>query len=143
MDLNLNLDDFLEDIRMEDLPPEDDIIDSLAGHEYLMFPEDEVAQEKCNKLRKMAVGGHIANDWTFLDEIAETDRAREIIGFDTPWARLFEAAADPSFRELTVEFLPSFCIAEQRREITCYCLVLQNIITKRCQNHLIYHQNKQ
>ncbi|KAK1415508.1 hypothetical protein QVD17_31291 [Tagetes erecta] len=63
----------------KDLPLEDEFIDALAEHEYLMFPEDEVAQEKCNKLKKMAVGGHIAIDWTFLDEIAETNRAREII----------------------------------------------------------------
>ncbi|KAK1428446.1 hypothetical protein QVD17_17280 [Tagetes erecta] len=108
MNLNLNVEDFLNDIRMQDLPPEDEFIDALAEHEYLMFPEDEVAQEKCNKLKKMAVGGHIAIDWTFLDEIAETNRARDIIGIDTPWARLFEAATNNSFRELTVEFLSSF-----------------------------------
>ncbi|KAK1407262.1 hypothetical protein QVD17_38876 [Tagetes erecta] len=96
------------DIAMQDLPPEDEFIDALADHQYLLFPEDEVAQEKCNKLKKMTVGGHIAIDWTFLDEIAETNRAREIIGIDTPWARLFEAAANVSYRELTVEFLSSF-----------------------------------
>ncbi|KAK1415116.1 hypothetical protein QVD17_30887 [Tagetes erecta] len=47
LNMDLNMDDFLDDIRMEDLPPDDDTIDPLAGHEYLMFPEDEEAQEKC------------------------------------------------------------------------------------------------
>ncbi|KAK1417064.1 hypothetical protein QVD17_26186 [Tagetes erecta] len=79
--------------------------DTRPGHPYYEFPDNPTAQEKCKKLRTMDVGGHIHIDWDLLNELHEGDRCQEIIGYNTPWARLFDLATRPSYRELTVEFL--------------------------------------
>ena len=93
----------------EHIEEEADIeIDPLLDHPYLEFPDDAVARGRCAKLRKMEIGGHDAICWTALGEVAEAERARLIIGDDTPWDRLFEMSYGPSFREITVEFLSSF-----------------------------------
>jgi hypothetical protein len=83
-------------------------IDPLRGHEYLIFDRAHPSFEKCEKLRTMEVLGHDAIDWDFLQEIGAADRARAIIGQDTPWSRLFAMMELPTYRELTVEFLSTF-----------------------------------
>ena len=43
--------------------------------------------------------------------MGEVERARDIVGLDTPWSRLFELAMEDSYPELTVEFLSTFTYA--------------------------------
>ncbi|KAK1441601.1 hypothetical protein QVD17_07617 [Tagetes erecta] len=64
----------------------------------------------------MDVGGHIHIDWDLLNELHEGDRCQEIIGFNTPWSRLFDIATRPSYCELTVEFLSSFVFNRPPRD---------------------------
>ncbi|KAL8205288.1 hypothetical protein R6Q57_008839 [Mikania cordata] len=41
-------------------------------------------------------------------ECGEAERARAILGEDTPWTRLFDLAELPTYRLITVEFLSTF-----------------------------------
>ncbi|KAL8200425.1 hypothetical protein R6Q57_011764 [Mikania cordata] len=43
-----------------------------------------------------------------LGDCGEAERARAILGEDTPWTRLFDLAELPTYRLLTVEFLSTF-----------------------------------
>ncbi|KAM0011912.1 hypothetical protein Hdeb2414_s0058g00759401 [Helianthus debilis subsp. tardiflorus] len=72
---------------------------------YLMFEEGSEAYHRCEKFRRMEIGGHAALDWGALDEVDESTRARLFIGHDTPWSRLFDIAYTPSYRVMTCEFL--------------------------------------
>ncbi|KAL8218927.1 hypothetical protein R6Q57_022300 [Mikania cordata] len=47
-------------------------------------------------------------DWGVLGDCGEAERARAILGEDTPWTRLFDFAELPTYRLLTVEFLSTF-----------------------------------
>ena len=87
-------------------------VDPQIGHPYLEFPNGTTARRKCNKLRRMVVGGHVAIDWPLLEELGEAERARDIIGVDTPWTWLFAQNAEASYRELTIEFLSTFTLAQ-------------------------------
>ncbi|MFS7905686.1 hypothetical protein Hanom_Chr01g00050621 [Helianthus anomalus] len=78
-----------------------------------------------------SIGGHVADDWTALEEVDEVARARGFIGYDTPWDRyticycvffvlytkwilttlcdrLFDLEHLSSFRVMVCEFLASF-----------------------------------
>ena len=82
---------------------------AAAGvHPYLDFPNGSEARKRCDKIRHMKVVGHLYVDWGFIDSVGETDRLRNIIGYDTPWSRLFQSASEVTFHELTVELLSSF-----------------------------------
>ncbi|MFS7977689.1 hypothetical protein Hanom_Chr10g00906991 [Helianthus anomalus] len=48
-----------------------------------------------------------------LDEVV---RAREIIGLDTPLARLFQTALEDSYCEIMIEFLSSFIYASHPKD---------------------------
>ncbi|KAL8188688.1 hypothetical protein R6Q57_029708 [Mikania cordata] len=43
-----------------------------------------------------------------LEDCGEAERARAILGEDTPWTRLFELAELSTYRLITVEFLSTF-----------------------------------
>ncbi|KAL8225526.1 hypothetical protein R6Q57_018083 [Mikania cordata] len=43
-----------------------------------------------------------------LGDCGEAERARAILGEDTPWTRLFDLAELPSYRLITMEFLSTF-----------------------------------
>ncbi|KAL8231823.1 hypothetical protein R6Q57_001601 [Mikania cordata] len=47
-------------------------------------------------------------DWGVLGDCGEAERARAILGEDTPWTRLFDLVELPSYRLITVEFLSTF-----------------------------------
>ncbi|KAF5777678.1 hypothetical protein HanRHA438_Chr12g0549461 [Helianthus annuus] len=53
-------------------------------------------------------GGHAAINWTTLEEVDEATRARDYIGHDTLWDRLFQLAYLPSYRVMVCKFLASF-----------------------------------
>ncbi|MFS7895103.1 hypothetical protein Hanom_Chr00s002382g01698401 [Helianthus anomalus] len=59
-------------------------------------------------LPKMKVGAQKALCWATSEAIGEAQRMQDIIGHDTPWAPLFELAAQPSYRAMIVEFLSTF-----------------------------------
>ncbi|KAF5778767.1 hypothetical protein HanRHA438_Chr12g0562701 [Helianthus annuus] len=56
----------------------------------------------------MEIDGHVAIDWTALEEVDEAARAQDYIEHDTPWDRLFHLAYLPSFRVMVCEFLAYF-----------------------------------
>ncbi|KAL8227067.1 hypothetical protein R6Q57_016899 [Mikania cordata] len=47
-------------------------------------------------------------DWGILGDCGEAERARALLGEDTPWTRLFDLAELPTYRLITVEFLSTF-----------------------------------
>ncbi|KAJ0725355.1 hypothetical protein HanPI659440_Chr12g0457821 [Helianthus annuus] len=53
-------------------------------------------------------GGHAAIDWTTLEEVDKAARARDYIGHDTLWDRLFQLAYSPSYWVMVCKFLASF-----------------------------------
>ncbi|KAJ0428879.1 hypothetical protein HanHA300_Chr17g0651011 [Helianthus annuus] len=59
----------------------------------------------------MEIDDHCALDWGALEEVAEAARARQFIGDDTPWSRLFDIAYTPSYRVMACQFLSSFDFA--------------------------------
>ena len=115
MDLNFELDyAALENMgEAEPAGPAMAPVDPLPNHPYLTFPAGSVANRRCAKLRTMHVAGHAHIDWPFLESVGEAARARDIIGIETPWSRLFQIAAEDSFRELTVEFISSFFLRDR------------------------------
>ncbi|MFS7934560.1 putative DNA-directed RNA polymerase [Helianthus anomalus] len=78
---------------------------------YLQFPQGSRARGRCARLRTIEIGGHVGIDWELLDTLGEVARARDIVGVDTPWSRLFELAMEDSYPELTIEFLSTFTYA--------------------------------
>ncbi|KAL8196485.1 hypothetical protein R6Q57_024780 [Mikania cordata] len=56
----------------------------------------------------MSMGTPRCIDWGVLADCGETERARAILGEDTPWTRLFELAELLTYRLITVEFLSTF-----------------------------------
>ncbi|KAM0055105.1 hypothetical protein Hdeb2414_s0006g00202231 [Helianthus debilis subsp. tardiflorus] len=60
------------------------------------------------KFRRMEIGEHAAIDWSALEEVQEAVKARDFIGHDTPWSRLFNLAFLPSYRVLVIKLLSSF-----------------------------------
>ncbi|KAJ0495393.1 hypothetical protein HanIR_Chr12g0608291 [Helianthus annuus] len=78
---------------------------------YLQFPMGSRARGRCARLRTIEIGEHVGIDWELLSTVGEVERARDIVGLDTPWSRLFELAMEDSYPELTVEFLSTFTYA--------------------------------
>ncbi|KAL8208863.1 hypothetical protein R6Q57_008275 [Mikania cordata] len=63
---------------------------------------------RCRCILRMSTGTPRCIDWGVLGDCGEADRARAIIGEDTPWTRLFDLAELPTYRLITVEFLSTF-----------------------------------
>ncbi|KAL8205754.1 hypothetical protein R6Q57_009305 [Mikania cordata] len=63
---------------------------------------------RCRRIVRMSMGTPGCIDWGILGDCGEVERARAIIGEDTPWTRLFDLAELPSYRLITVEFLSTF-----------------------------------
>ncbi|KAM0055000.1 hypothetical protein Hdeb2414_s0006g00201051 [Helianthus debilis subsp. tardiflorus] len=78
---------------------------------YLQFPMGSRARGRCARLRTIPIGEHVGIDWELLSTLGEIERARQIVGLDTPWSRLFELAMEDSYPELTVEFCSTFTYA--------------------------------
>ncbi|KAI3797546.1 hypothetical protein L1987_32804 [Smallanthus sonchifolius] len=89
-----------------------DQLDDLAHYPFLDFPPDTEAFSRCQKLREVQMGPGTAVDWALLEEVQEAERARAIIGEDTPWSRLFDLSFAETYRELVVEFLSTFIYSE-------------------------------
>ncbi|MFS7937490.1 hypothetical protein Hanom_Chr05g00428171 [Helianthus anomalus] len=81
-------------------------------------------------------------DWEFLESVDKAARAGEIVGLETPFARLFQIATKDSYRVIAVEFLSSFIYAPHPEdnvedpdhpvhEIT-FLLIMWRIRTIRC-----------
>ncbi|KAM0058427.1 hypothetical protein Hdeb2414_s0005g00170141 [Helianthus debilis subsp. tardiflorus] len=75
---------------------------------YLQFSQGSRARGRCARLRTIEIGGHVGIDWDLLETVGEAARARDIVGIDTPWSRLFQIAMEDSYPKLTVEFLSTF-----------------------------------
>ncbi|KAF5798759.1 hypothetical protein HanRHA438_Chr07g0307001 [Helianthus annuus] len=73
-----------------------------------MFLLGSYRYERCMKLCTMEIGGHVGSDWDLLETITGAARAREIVGLNIPFARLFQIAIEDSYCEITLEFLTSF-----------------------------------
>ncbi|KAF5808039.1 hypothetical protein HanXRQr2_Chr04g0140881 [Helianthus annuus] len=78
---------------------------------YLQFPVGSRARGRCARLRTIPIGEHVGIDWELLATVGEIERAREIVGLDTPWSRLFQLAMEDSYPELTYEFCSTFTYA--------------------------------
>ncbi|KAF5814804.1 hypothetical protein HanXRQr2_Chr03g0115241 [Helianthus annuus] len=78
---------------------------------YLQFPQGSRARGRCARLHTIEIGEHVGIDWELLTTLGEVERARDIVGLDTPWSRLFELAMEDSYPELTIEFLSTFTYA--------------------------------
>ncbi|KAL8207993.1 hypothetical protein R6Q57_007405 [Mikania cordata] len=63
---------------------------------------------RCRRIIQMSMGTPRCIDWVVLGDCGEAERARAILGEDTPWTRLFDLAELPTYRLLTVEFLSTF-----------------------------------
>ncbi|KAJ0811756.1 hypothetical protein HanPSC8_Chr17g0754351 [Helianthus annuus] len=83
-------------------------VDPLLDNPYLAFDDGSEAFDRCEKFRRMEIDGHVAVDWTALEEVDEAARARDYIGHDTPWDRMFQLAYLSSYRVMVCEFLASF-----------------------------------
>ncbi|KAM0039892.1 hypothetical protein Hdeb2414_s0012g00387311 [Helianthus debilis subsp. tardiflorus] len=99
----------------------DAAVDPLIGHAYLTFPEGSPMAERCDRLLTMQLGGHLGI-MGLLETVGEDARARDIVGLDTLFSRLFPLAMEDTYREITVEFLSSFTFAPGPpvNEITFY-----------------------
>ncbi|MFS8023155.1 hypothetical protein Hanom_Chr16g01448131 [Helianthus anomalus] len=102
MDMDFDIDMSLG--HGQDQDQEQVAADPLDGHAYLMLPLASDRHERCAKLYTMEIGGHVGIYWELLKTVDKTAWAREIIGFDTPFARLFHTVIEDLYREITVSF---------------------------------------
>ncbi|KAL8257275.1 hypothetical protein R6Q59_029316 [Mikania micrantha] len=80
----------------------------LSQHEWLQFePESEVAM-RCRRILRMSVATPRCIDWGVLADAGQAERARAILGEDTPWTRLFDIVELPTYWLITVKFLSTF-----------------------------------
>ncbi|KAL8233098.1 hypothetical protein R6Q57_002876 [Mikania cordata] len=63
---------------------------------------------RCRCFIRMSMGTPRCIDRGVLGDCGEAERARAILGEDTPWTRLFDLTELPTYRLLTVEFLSTF-----------------------------------
>ncbi|KAL8231584.1 hypothetical protein R6Q57_001362 [Mikania cordata] len=89
-------------------PPMDPNTLALSQHEWLQFEPGSAAAMRCRRIIRMSMGTPRCVDWGVLGDCGEAERARAILGEDTPWTRLFDLAELPSYRLITVEFLSTF-----------------------------------
>ncbi|KAL8199646.1 hypothetical protein R6Q57_013214 [Mikania cordata] len=89
-------------------PPMDPETLALSQHEWLQFDPASAAAMRCRRIIRMSMGMPRCIDWGVLGDCREAERARAILGEDTPWTRLFDLAKLPTYRLLTVEFLSTF-----------------------------------
>ncbi|KAL8200422.1 hypothetical protein R6Q57_011761 [Mikania cordata] len=89
-------------------PPMDPETLALSQHEWLQFEPGSVAAMRCRHIIRMSMRTPRRIDWVVLGDCGEAERARAILGEDTPWTRLFDLAELPSYRLITVEFLSTF-----------------------------------
>ncbi|KAL9993355.1 hypothetical protein Hdeb2414_s0002g00055751 [Helianthus debilis subsp. tardiflorus] len=79
-------------------------INLLPEHPYLAIKDGSEEARRCEKFRRMEIGGYRAVNWTTLEEGQEAARARDFISHDTP---IFQLAYLPSYWLLVIEFLSS------------------------------------
>ncbi|KAL8224123.1 hypothetical protein R6Q57_019598 [Mikania cordata] len=89
-------------------PPMDPDTLALSQHEWLQFEAGSAATMRCRCIVRMSMGTPQCIDWGVLGDCGEAERARAILGEDTPWTRLFDLAELPSYRLITLEFLSTF-----------------------------------
>ncbi|KAD7478938.1 hypothetical protein E3N88_02074 [Mikania micrantha] len=103
-------------VQMEaDIPHPDDVavpLDAetlvLSQHQWLQFEPDTAASIRCRRILRMNVETPRCIDWGLLADAGQAERARAILGEDTPWTRLFDTVDLPTYRLITVEFLSTF-----------------------------------
>ncbi|KAL8205282.1 hypothetical protein R6Q57_008833 [Mikania cordata] len=81
---------------------------ALSQQEWLQFDPASAAAMRCRRIIRMSMGTPRCIDWGVLGECGVAERARAILGEDTPWTRLFDLAELPTYRLITVEFLSTF-----------------------------------
>ncbi|KAL8225026.1 hypothetical protein R6Q57_017583 [Mikania cordata] len=86
-------------------PPMDLDTLALSQHEWLQFEPGSAAAMRCRRIIRMSMRMPRCIDWGVLGDCGEAQRARAILGEDTPWTRLFDLAELPSYRLISVEFL--------------------------------------
>ncbi|KAL8231913.1 hypothetical protein R6Q57_001691 [Mikania cordata] len=96
-----------DDFVQQGLPLDPDTL-ALSQHEWLRFEPASAAAIRCRRILRMSMGTPHYIDWGVLADCGEAERARAILGEDTPWTRLFELVELPTYRLITVEFLSTF-----------------------------------
>ncbi|KAL8222747.1 hypothetical protein R6Q57_020146 [Mikania cordata] len=101
-----------------EMPHQDDVVHqgpqmdpetlALSQHEWLQFEPGSAAAMRCRRIIRMTMGTPRCIDWGVLRDYGEAERARALLGEDTPWTRLFDLAELPTYRLITVEFLCTF-----------------------------------
>ncbi|KAL8211420.1 hypothetical protein R6Q57_005857 [Mikania cordata] len=81
---------------------------AVSQHERLQFEPESAAAMRCRRILRMSVATPRCIDWGVLADAGHAERARAILGEDTPWTRLFDIAELPTYRLITVEFLSTF-----------------------------------
>ncbi|KAL8208316.1 hypothetical protein R6Q57_007728 [Mikania cordata] len=81
---------------------------ALSQHEWLQFEPASAAAMRCRRILQLSMGTPRCINWGVLGDCGEANRARAILGEDTPWTRLFDLAELPTYRLITVEFLFTF-----------------------------------
>ncbi|KAL8211388.1 hypothetical protein R6Q57_005825 [Mikania cordata] len=89
-------------------PPMDPETLALSQHEWQQFDSASAAALRCRHIIRMSMGTPRCIDWGVLGDCGEAERARAILGDDTPWTRFFDLAKLPTYRLLTMEFLSTF-----------------------------------
>ncbi|KAL8201893.1 hypothetical protein R6Q57_011040 [Mikania cordata] len=89
-------------------PPLDPETLALSQHEWLQFEPASAAAMRYRRILWMSMGTPRCIDWGVLTDCGEAERARAILGEDTPWTRLFELAELPTYMLITMEFLSTF-----------------------------------
>ncbi|KAL8188819.1 hypothetical protein R6Q57_029574 [Mikania cordata] len=89
-------------------PPLDPETLALSQHEWLQFEPASAAAMRCRRILRMNMGTPRCIDWGVLADCGEAERARAILGEDTPWTRLFDLTELPTYRLITVEFISTF-----------------------------------
>ncbi|KAL8217185.1 hypothetical protein R6Q57_024022 [Mikania cordata] len=73
-------------------PPLDSETLSLSQHEWLQFEPASAVVMRWRRILRMSMGTPRCINWGVLADCGEADRARAILGEDTPWTRLFDLA---------------------------------------------------
>ncbi|KAL8225176.1 hypothetical protein R6Q57_017733 [Mikania cordata] len=96
-----------DDVGQHGLPMDPDTL-ALSQHEWQQFEPGSAAAMRCHRIIRVSMGTPRCIDWGVLGDCGEAERARAILGEDTPWTRLFDLAKLPSYRLITVDFLSTF-----------------------------------
>ncbi|KAM0069976.1 hypothetical protein Hdeb2414_s0001g00007851 [Helianthus debilis subsp. tardiflorus] len=78
------------------------------------LPRGTAAYSVLGRLREMVLDAPQTIDIQFLTDIGAIGRVRELMPGNSPWDRVFDAAAERAHREISLEFLSTFTFTDTR-----------------------------